>query len=242
MARSRNIKPSFFDNDELADLDPLARILFIGMWTIADYKGEFEWREKRIKAKLLPYDDCDIKKLAINLDKSRFIRFYSDGDKIFVKVVNFEQHQNPHKNEREKGSEIPEYKEGMRQVIDFKGLTINHDLSRQNHDEDGTNRADSFNLIPDSFNPLLKEGRQAPKSPRFKKPSIQQIIEYCSERGNSIDPNEFFDHYEANGWVRGKTKIKDWKACVRTWESKNKKNGRTNLFNIENQNYKEGRF
>jgi hypothetical protein len=46
------------------------------------------------------------------------------------------------------------------------------------------------------------------------------VSEYCQERGNSVDPQAFLDHYEANGWVRGKTKIKDWKACVRTWEQK----------------------
>ncbi len=152
MARARNIKPAFFNNDELAEIDPLGRLLFIGLWTLADHKGELEWREKRIKAQLLPYDNCDIKKLAINLDKSGFIRFYSDGDKTYIHVVNFSKHQNPHKNEREKGSEIPEFTESMRQVVDFKGLTINRDKSGLKREDYQTNPADSLNLIPDSLN------------------------------------------------------------------------------------------
>ena len=41
-------------------------------------------------------------------------------------------------------------------------------------------------------------------------------------------PEEFIDHYEANGWMRGNTKIKDWKACVRTWENKRKENSNGN--------------
>ena len=151
MARARNIKPAFFDNDELAEIEPLGRILFIGLWTIADFKGDLEWREKRIKAQLLPYDDCDIKKIAINLDKSGFIRFYSDGKKIYLNVSNFNKHQNPHKNEREKGSVIPAFRESMRQVIDLTSITINRDLSGLNPDENETNRADSLNLIPDSL-------------------------------------------------------------------------------------------
>lgn len=53
---------------------------------------------------------------------------------------------------------------------------------------------------------------------RFKPPPIDEVKEYCKERKNNVDPQSFIDHYEANGWVRGKTKIKDWKACVRTWE------------------------
>ena len=153
MARARNIKPSFFTNDELAELEPLARLLFISLWTLADYKGCIVWREKRIKVQTLPYDNCDISKLAINLDKSGFIRFYSDKENIYLKVVNFDAHQNPHKNEREKGSDIPDYSEEMRQSIDIKGNKITSRFIAINLDKNGTDPADSLNLIPDSFNP-----------------------------------------------------------------------------------------
>jgi len=56
------------------------------------------------------------------------------------------------------------------------------------------------------------------KSTRFIAPSIQEVTDYCQERGNFIIPINFIDHYETNGWMRGKTKIRDWKACIRTWE------------------------
>lgn len=153
MARARNIKPSFFNNDELAEISAIGRLLFIGMWTIADYKGDIIWREKRIKAQVLPYDNCDVKEIAINLDNCGFIRFYSDGDKIYLNICNFTRHQNPHKNERDKGSEIPHYSEEMRQAVDLKGLTINPDKTRQNPEHSNSDRADSLNLIPDSLNP-----------------------------------------------------------------------------------------
>lgn len=57
------------------------------------------------------------------------------------------------------------------------------------------------------------------KSKKFKPPTVDEVTEYCNERKNSVNPNKFIDHYESNGWMRGKTKIKDWKACVRTWEN-----------------------
>jgi hypothetical protein len=57
---------------------------------------------------------------------------------------------------------------------------------------------------------------------RFAPPSVEEVKTYCQERKNGIDPQAFVDHYQASGWIRGKTKIKDWRACVRTWE-KNKK-------------------
>ncbi len=152
MARSRNIKPAFFDNDALAEIEPLGRLLFIGLWTIADYKGDMEWREKRIKAQILPYDNCDIKNIMINLDKSGFVRFYSDGEQIYLNIVNFSKHQNPHKNERVKGSEIPKMTNDMRQAVDLIDITINRDLSGLRLNNSHSNRADSLLMIPDSLN------------------------------------------------------------------------------------------
>ena len=154
MPRARNLKYAFFTNDELAEHEPIDRLFFQSLWCLADYKGDIVWRSKKIKALTLPYDNVDIDSIAINLDKSGFIRFYSDGDNIYLNVTNFLEHQNPHKNERDKGSDIPAYSEELRQLIDLKGLAINPDKSRSNHDKNETNRADSFNPIPDSFNPI----------------------------------------------------------------------------------------
>ena len=61
---------------------------------------------------------------------------------------------------------------------------------------------------------------------RFIPPSVDDVKAYCEERGNKVDASSFIDHYAANGWMRGKSKIKDWKACVRTWETP-KPNGTT---------------
>ena len=108
MARARNIKPGLFQNDLLGELCPLARLVFIGMWTIADFKGCIEFRPKMMKVQLLPYDDCDIEALVNSLEQARFIRYYSVQGKRYIKIVNFEKHQNPHKNERDAGSEIPD--------------------------------------------------------------------------------------------------------------------------------------
>lgn len=52
----------------------------------------------------------------------------------------------------------------------------------------------------------------------FKKPTIEEIMEYCAERKNNVDPQRFYDFYESKGWVVGRSPMKDWKAAVRTWE------------------------
>jgi hypothetical protein len=56
----------------------------------------------------------------------------------------------------------------------------------------------------------------------FNKPTILEVQNYCSERNNNIEAEAFIDFYESKGWFVGKNKMKDWKACVRTWEMRNK--------------------
>lgn len=162
MARARNIKPQFFTNDELSELPPLARLLFIGLWTIADFKGCFEYKPKRLKVQLLPYDDCDIEQLVSALEKSRFISIYSVQGQTFGKVLNFNKHQNPHKNEKEKGSDIPDIYQNDAENVMFSDNLEDIEI---NHDQNGSDPADSLNLIPDSCSPITDT--QVSVSPKF---------------------------------------------------------------------------
>lgn len=99
MARSRNIKPGFFTNDELAECSPYARLLFAGLWTIADREGRGEDRPKKIKVLVLPFDIVDVDELMQALHDKGFIRRYEvDGDKYF-QICNWAKHQNPHHKE-----------------------------------------------------------------------------------------------------------------------------------------------
>lgn len=99
--RLRTIKPGFFANEELAECKPLSRILFIGLWCIADREGWFELRPKRIKMELLPYDNIDVEVLLGELESHGFIRAYKKDDSIYVKILNFTKHQYPNVKEKE---------------------------------------------------------------------------------------------------------------------------------------------
>lgn len=80
-------------------------------------------------------------------------------------------------------------------------------------------------LVPD----LVHEGTggKPPRAPRFEPPTVQDVREFCDQRGNNVDPEYFHSYYTANGWTQGHgKKIMDWRAAVRTWE-KNGVNQRT---------------
>ena len=69
---------------------------------------------------------------------------------------------------------------------------------------------------------LGKDRIELGKSKRFTPPTIEEVSAYCSERQNGIDPQRFIDYYQARGWeLRPGQKVKDWKACIRTWEQRN---------------------
>lgn len=66
------------------------------------------------------------------------------------------------------------------------------------------------------------EKRNIKEKTRFEPPTVEEVYNYCQERNNGIDAETFVDYYESKGWMIGKNKMKDWKACVRTWEGKRK--------------------
>jgi hypothetical protein len=66
---------------------------------------------------------------------------------------------------------------------------------------------------------IKEESNKEPKkNSRFTPPTLEEVINYCKERNNSVDPQRFINFYESKGWMVGKNKMKDWRASVRTWE------------------------
>lgn len=173
MARSRNIKPGFFTNDELAECHPLGRLLFAGLWTIADKEGRLDDRPKKIKAMLLPFDEADCDALLQQLNDHKFIIRYRVNGECYIQISNWKKHQNPHC--KEAASEIPapiendkstgqeqckedteEEKKDSESIqnVENKGAPELHGTSMVKESvENSLNPADSLNLIPDSLNP-----------------------------------------------------------------------------------------
>lgn len=61
--------------------------------------------------------------------------------------------------------------------------------------------------------------KRKPNRSSFMAPTLEQVVEYCGERENGLDPELFFDYYESQGWHKANGQpVVDWKACVRTWE------------------------
>lgn len=233
MARARNIKPGLFSNDLLAECDIYARFLFAGLWTIADRAGRLEDRPKKIKAEVLPYDNCDADELLNQLAKHGFIVRYSVNNIKYIQVVNFDKHQNPHKNEAE--SSIPSAEQHSTSTV-------------QAPEQHNTNPADSLLLIPSSLIPDSSKkthtnadarepvtNRNRLKLEDLSYNDIEPWINQQSVTGNPItvdvraELERFKTHFLSYG---GKDKngnaISDWVAKFGSWilnEQKQQKYG-----------------
>ena len=93
------------------------------------------------------------------------------------------------------------------------------------------NETENNRTEPEKTETAKKEERRKKKEDkrdsigRFIPPTIEQVIEYCRERNNGVNPVKWFNYYTANGWKVGKNPMKDWKAAVRTWEEGGSGNG-----------------
>lgn len=102
------------------------------------------------------------------------------------------------------------YKEGTKEIkyryiqICGEGIIKNDNRGIVKNDKD--NNTSINNTINNKYNN------------RFVKPTLKEVTDYCLERKNNIDAENFIDYYEANGWKVGKNPMKDWKAAIRTWE------------------------
>jgi uncharacterized phage protein (TIGR02220 family) len=157
MARARNLKPSFFTNDVLAEINPLGRLLFQGLWCLADRLGRLEDRPKKIKAELLPYDECNVDSLLNDLHSHGFILRYEVDGTRFIQVLAFSKHQNPHI--KEAASNIPA-------PVEPGALPVQNEESTRKAEE----LPEQARLIPDSLNPLPDSLN--PKEPLSGEPDV----------------------------------------------------------------------
>lgn len=186
MARSRNVKPGFFKNEDLAGCTALARLVYIGLWTLADKEGRLEDRPKRIKAELLPYDEAAVEPLLDELAGSPrsggqpFIRRYTVDGQRFIDIPTFKKHQNPH--HREHPSEIPEYQPALERHVQASAEPV----QAPENPELAVLIPDSPTLIPDSPIPHNAAEKLAAASVQPKPKSVH--VDFV---------DRFKAHYEA---------------------------------------------
>jgi hypothetical protein len=197
MARMRMLKPGFFTNDTLAELKPLTRLLFQGLWCLADRSGRLEDRPRKIKAEILPFDNANVNRMLDDLATAGFITRYESNGSRFIQVVTFTKHQSP--NVREPASTIPapdEHSTGTVHALHLTGTEQNSDSTVR----DTVPEASSGSLSEDEDPEPQTLSKPLP-NPKRTKPDeawAEQMRETYGSRLKDFDESLMF--YMNTGW------------------------------------------
>ena len=198
MAERRMFSKTIVLSDDFLDMPMSTRILYFTFGMVADDDG-FVNNPRSIMRQISATND-DLKILLAK----RYIILFESG----VIVIRHWRLHNYIQKDRYKPSKCLAEKELI--SVDENGLYTEciQDVSK----------SDTQVRIDKEREEIDNKAATPPRA-RFIPPTLEEVQAYCIERENSVDAAYFLDYYAANGWVQGKGKpIKDWKACVRTWE------------------------
>lgn len=229
MARIRTIKPEFFTSEDIVELSPLARLLYIALWCEADREGRLEWKPKTFKIRYLPMDDCDIEALLAEItDRGLVVRYTTQTTQTtqtttqsaqtsgtqsgqeFGYIPAFTDHQ--FINNKEAQSVLPEPKNQSRP-------------RREKHATTTRNSPDVNALSLKGKERKGKEGKgkHATSPIEYSRPTIDECKEYALETFNlnGSFATDFFAKYTGNGWIGSDgSEVKNWKNLMRNWANR----------------------
>jgi len=199
MAERRMFAKTIIDSDSFLDMPMSTQALYFHLSMRADDDG-FINNPKKIQRMIGATED-DLKLLIAK----NFIIVFESG----VIVIKHWKIHNYIRNDRYKPTVYQEEKDQL-ELKDNGAYTLGI--------PNGYQMETQVRLGKDSIGKVNNK-----ESKKFVKPTIEDIQDYCLERKNGINANAFYDFYESKDWMVGKNKMKDWKACIRTWEQRNKK-------------------
>ena len=177
--------------------------------------------ETKMNEMIVPYDikkivrDCkyfDYDTVAVALDLYKRLGLIYEEENKILKIANYNEMVG---SESEWAEKKRLYREKQKMLKDNVKDNVLQDI-----------RDKSIDIRDIDIKENIKE--------KFKKPTLEEVESYCKERKNNVDPERFIDFYESKDWMIGKNKMKDWKACIRTWESKTKEKNLPKWFDKDN--------
>lgn len=223
MAERRMFTKKIIDSDAFTALPPTTQALYFHLCMNADDDG---FNNRIRQAMFNAHADQNDFNLLVQY---RFIIPFDNG----IIVIKHWRMHNVIRSDRYHETEYVEEKATL--VLKENGVytdDVNHATTKRQPNDNQREtevRLGKDSLVKDS----IGKDKEKAKSTRFVPPTVEEVREYCKERGNNVDAERFVDFYSAKGWMVGKNKMKDWKACVRTWEKRDKEEKRPAEKNLD---------
>ena len=218
MAERRMFAKTIIDSDAFLEMPTTSQLLYFHLAMRADDDG-FVNKPKSLM-RMVGCKDDDLKLLFVK----KFLIPFESG----VVVI---KHWKIHNYIRKDTYTETKYKEekAALELDENSAYRLAESSLLQLRDETVTSPSTQVRLGKDSIGKVSvgkesieDEALPDSRSKRFVPPTVDEVRAYCQDRQNGIDPQRFIDHYTSNGWMVGRTKMKDWQAAVRTWEQRAK--------------------
>lgn len=207
MARKRMIDPSIWQSEDFSKLSTLAKLVFIGLFSLADDEGRGRCNPVYLKSTLFPYEEgirsTDIDKTLSEISSNMSVIFYSCDGSNYYSLYNWNVWQ---KIDKTSPSKIVEYDEKTMQRI---------------FGDDSTNVR---RTVTPNKNKKEKEikGKEEKK---FVPPSLEEIQKYIQGKQLKVDAEQFYNYFTEGNWIDSNgNQVKNWKQKVLTWNGYSKKN------------------
>ena len=138
--------------------------------------------------------------------KALFISLKEDIDNSKAMRARGSKGGRPKGKQRVSESEKPEVSEDDEPVVSESCEPMVSDDSENSESQSNPNQS--------------KPNQSKPKVRRFTPPSVDEVREYCSEKGYTFDPEAFVAFYESKGWKVGRNPMKSWQAACTTWQKR----------------------
>lgn len=209
---NRILKESICTSESINQLSDFEENLFYKLIVNCDDYGRFDGRPAIIKARCYPLRERltlkIIESALLQLASIGCIELYEVDGKSYLCLPSWEVHQQV----RAKKSKFPAPDSNGYQMISDDCKCPRNPIQSES--------------LSESLSVRSRDMRGEPaNTPRFTPPTADDVREYCRDRRNDVDPEKFVDFYASKGWLVGKVKMRDWKACVRTWEKGDNHNG-----------------
>ncbi len=221
MAEKRMFTKRITNSDDFLSMPNSTQNLYFHLNMEADDEG-FVNSPKRIMRTILASED-DLKLLLLK----RFVIGFESG----VIVIKHWKMHNTLRKDRFKPTDYHEEKALL--VEKENGVYTECQPSDNQVTTIGMHSIDKYSVV---------ENSKEKKGVRFTPPTLQDVTDYIVENKYNVNAETFINHYEAVGWKVGKNKMKDWKASVRGWHSRNKKETKTEIETPSYMTDKKGGF
>lgn len=209
---NRIIKESICTSDSIDQLSSFQETMFYRLIVNCDDYGRMDARPKILASKLFPLRDIRASQIEDGLralTSAELVILYEVDGKPFLQMKTWERHQQI----RAKKSKYPAPENNAQSTDIFCNQLISDDSKCSRNPIQSESES----------NPNPKERKPAA---RFSPPTVDEVADYCRERGNAVNAQRFVDFYAAKGWRIGKEPMKDWRAAVRTWEQRDNDPGK----------------